>query len=93
MTTEPADLPEVPEASGGVGTTTTVEDVTEALKDAFGLRAVPRKSVRCPMHDDTQPSLWILPDDRRAICYGSCSWTSPGVTANEIRAAGQGVGR
>jgi len=30
-----SDLPEVPEAeaSGGVGTTTTVEDVTEAMKD------------------------------------------------------------
>jgi metal-sulfur cluster biosynthetic enzyme len=36
VSTEPVDhgdLPDVPEASGAVGTTTTVEDVTEALKD------------------------------------------------------------
>ena len=32
-TTQHGDLPDVPEASGAAGSTTTVEDVTEALKD------------------------------------------------------------
>jgi hypothetical protein len=40
------------------------------------------------MHDDKAASLWVLPDDLRAICYAACSWSSPGVTAREIIAAG-----
>jgi hypothetical protein len=63
--------------------------VSDALAIAFGItNAGPRKSVRCPMHDDKAASLWILPDDLRAICYAPCSWSSPGVTAREIIAAG-----
>ena len=43
MTTHPVDhgdLPEVPEAGGVGGSTTTVEDVTEALKDVVDLGLV-----------------------------------------------------
>jgi DNA primase len=62
--------------------------VSDALATAFGIeRAGPKKSVKCPMHDDKAASLWILPDDLRAICFAACSWSSPGVTALDIKAA------
>jgi hypothetical protein len=63
--------------------------VTSALSDTFGLDAVPGKSVRCPMHDDRAASLSVLADDLRVICHADCLWSSPGVTASQIREQGK----
>jgi hypothetical protein len=41
-------------------------DILMRLWDVHNAR--PGKAVRCPAHDDRNPSLSILPDDKRAIC-------------------------
>lgn len=42
---------------------------SEILRELWGVEnAWPGRSVRCPAHEDTMPSLSILRDDRRAIC-------------------------
>ena len=42
---------------------------SEILRDLWGVpNAWPGRSVKCPAHEDTMPSLSILRDDRRAIC-------------------------
>ena len=39
------------------------------LRDLWGVEnARPGKAVRCPAHDDRNPSLSILRDDKRVIC-------------------------
>ena len=63
-------------------------DVTDALSELFGLRAVAGRSVKCPRHDDRSPSLSIFADNQRALCHsGSCVWHNGGhgVSAWEIR--------
>lgn len=47
---------------------------SEILRELWGVQnASPGRSVRCPAHEDKEPSLSILRDDRRAICKaGSC---------------------
>ena len=43
---------------------------SEILRDRWGvLDARPGKAVRCPAHEDKVPSLSILKDDERAICF------------------------
>lgn len=42
---------------------------SEILRELWGVeRAVPGRSVKCPAHEDSSPSLSILRDDKRAIC-------------------------
>lgn len=42
---------------------------SEILRDLWGVaNARPGKAVRCPAHDDHEPSLNIFPDDRRVMC-------------------------
>ena len=42
---------------------------SQVLRDLWGAtRAMPGRSIKCPAHEDTMPSLSILRDDRRAIC-------------------------
>lgn len=42
---------------------------SEILRELWGVpNAAPGRSVRCPAHEDKEPSLSILRDDRRAIC-------------------------
>ncbi len=42
---------------------------SDILRDLWGVEnARPGKAVRCPAHDDRNPSLSILRDDKRAIC-------------------------
>lgn len=42
---------------------------SDILMQYWGVQnARPGKAVRCPAHDDKNPSLSILPDDKRAIC-------------------------
>lgn len=44
-----------------------------AVMQSFGHRSVPGRTVRCPMHDDSTPSLSISKDDGRAYCFNqSC---------------------
>ncbi len=44
--------------------------VSDVLRDDFGvLNARPGRTVRCPCHEDRQPSLSIARDDRRAWCH------------------------
>jgi hypothetical protein len=49
-------------------------DILMRLWDVHNAR--PGKAVKCPAHDDKNPSLSILPDDKRAICK------SPGCILN-----------
>lgn len=59
--------------------------VSEALVDRGILNARPGRTVRCPAHEDRQPSLSVLADDRRAICKSAgCSWSGRGVIAADI---------
>jgi hypothetical protein len=63
-------------------------DVTDALFEYFGLRAVAGRSVKCPMHDDRRPSLSIFPDNKRAMCHAAmCAFNGEGhgVSAYDIR--------
>ena len=47
--------------------------VTAALAAGWGVLTTPGRSVRCPLHDDTNPSLKVAPDDQRAWCWSpSC---------------------
>jgi hypothetical protein len=48
--------------------TTTVMDVLAA---SWGLFAVPRRSIRCPAHEDRTPSLSIASDGRRLWCHST----------------------
>lgn len=42
---------------------------SDILRDLWGVEnARPGRAVRCPAHDDRNPSLSILRDDKRAIC-------------------------
>lgn len=46
--------------------------ITSVLSE-YGVYAVAGKTVRCPMHDDTSPSLSVSKDDGRAFCFNqSC---------------------
>ena len=47
---------------------------SEILRNLWGAaNAVPGKAIRCPAHEDKMPSLSILKDDQRAICFSpSC---------------------
>lgn len=58
------------------------ETVTAVLARLYGVVATPGRSIRCPLHDDHNPSMRIAPDDRRAWCH------STGCIANE---GGRGV--
>lgn len=60
--------------------------VSAALIARGVLNAKPGRTVRCPAHDDKHASLSILPDDRRAICKGSCEWAGRGVIAADVLA-------
>jgi hypothetical protein len=44
---------------------------SDILRDLWGLTQapVPGRAIKCPAHDDTKPSLMIMRDDRRAICW------------------------
>jgi hypothetical protein len=59
-----------PRAPGALGD----DSASEILRALWGVpNARPGHAVRCPAHDDRNPSLSILPDDRRAICHSpSC---------------------
>lgn len=46
------------------------------LRDWHVDRAIPGRAIRCPAHDDSNPSLSILRDDRRVFCH------SPGCDLN-----------
>ncbi|MDP9250266.1 MAG: hypothetical protein M3O78_02705 [Chloroflexota bacterium] len=50
--------------------------VTDVLGRDFGLQAVAGRSVRCPFHDDRNPSLKILADDRRVYCHLGTCWAN-----------------
>lgn len=43
--------------------------ISAVLAERFGLEATPGHSVRCPFHDDRNPSMKIAADDRRAWCH------------------------
>lgn len=44
--------------------------VCQVLMVDWGVdRAVPGKAIRCPAHDDKNPSLSVMRDDRRAYCH------------------------
>ncbi len=60
--------------------------VSAALIARGVLNAKPGRTVRCPQHDDRAASLSILPDDKRAICKGSCEWSGRGVIAADVLA-------
>lgn len=53
---------------------------SEILRDKWGvLNAAPGKAIRCPAHDDREPSLSILKDDQRVICFApSCVLNNDG---------------
>lgn len=53
---------------------------SEILRSLFGVaNAVPGRTVRCPSHEDQEPSLSILRDDRRVICHSpSCELHNDG---------------
>lgn len=53
---------------------------SEILRELWGVaNAQPGRSVRCPAHDDRQPSLSILRDDRRVVCHSpSCILSNDG---------------
>jgi hypothetical protein len=60
--------------------------VCQALFVVWGIDARPGQTVKCPMHGDRAASLWIAPDDDRAICMTpSCMWAKPGADAAVIR--------
>jgi hypothetical protein len=60
--------------------------VSEALYQVWGIEALPGKTVKCPMHGDRAASLWITPDDDKAICMTpDCLWTAPGADALTIK--------
>lgn len=42
--------------------------ITDVLEE-YGIMGVAGKSVRCPMHDDSTPSLSITPKNNRAYCF------------------------
>jgi hypothetical protein len=64
--------------------------VSAALIERYGLRAVPGKNTRCPMHDDRNASLSVLKDDLRAICHSpTCTWSERGVIAVDVYTATQ----
>lgn len=44
-----------------------------SILSQYGVNAVPGKTVRCPMHDDSSPSLSISSNDKRGYCFSqSC---------------------
>lgn len=60
--------------------------ITDVLS-SFGVPAVAGRTVRCPMHDDSTPSLSISRSDERAYCFNqSCAlWHDGyGVDAYEL---------
>jgi hypothetical protein len=68
--------------------------VSDVLRDDFGvLNACPGRTVRCPCHEDHQPSLSIGRDDRRAWCHSpTCVLHGPegaGHDAYSLRAVAQ----
>lgn len=65
---DPADRPpRMPHKDDGAS-------ASDILRELWGVpNAAPGKAVRCPAHDDRHPSLSVLADDRRAICFSpSC---------------------
>jgi hypothetical protein len=54
--------------------------VCEVLLRDWGVeRAAPGKAIRCPAHDDSNPSLSILRDDRRVFCHApGCDFNNGG---------------
>lgn len=40
-----------------------------SILSQYGVNAVPGRTVRCPMHDDSSPSLSVSRDDGRAYCF------------------------
>lgn len=48
--------------------------VSDVLRRDFGLAAVPGRAMRCRWHEDRNPSLSVLPDDRRAFCHSPTCW-------------------
>lgn len=47
------------------------DSASDILRDLWGAQnARPGKAIKCPAHDDREPSLSILRDDQRAICRG-----------------------
>lgn len=44
---------------------------TDILRELWGVDARPGREVRCPAHQDKNPSLYVFPDDRRAKCHAS----------------------
>lgn len=47
---------------------------SQILRERWGVpNAIPGRAIRCPAHDDKMPSLSILKDDQRVICFSpSC---------------------
>jgi hypothetical protein len=73
-------------AHNPVGASTSHGSASGALMEVYGIEASPGRSVVCPKHDDRSASLWIAPDDDRAICMTpSCEWSSPGADAFVIK--------
>jgi hypothetical protein len=54
--------------------------VSQVLREDWNVpNALPGKSVICPAHDDHNPSLKILPDDRRVFCHApACDFHNAG---------------
>lgn len=49
------------------------QNTITAVLASYGYNATPGRSVRCPSHDDTTPSLSVSRDDGRAYCFNqSC---------------------
>ena len=49
------------------------EHTITAVLEQYGFHGVPGRSVKCPKHDDSSPSLSISRDDGRAYCFNqSC---------------------
>lgn len=64
----------------------TEHTITDVLA-SYGHQGIPGRSVRCPVHDDSSPSLSISKDDGRAYCFNqSCElWHDGyGVDAYEL---------
>lgn len=45
------------------------EHTISQVLSSFGYSAVPGRSIKCPAHDDSSPSLSISKDDGRAYCF------------------------
>ncbi len=56
-----------------------IENSITNILSSYGHQAVPGRSVRCPAHDDSSPSLSISKDNNRAYCFNqSCALYNDG---------------